>query len=51
MFEMARRFFGVIKVISKVALKLGSSQQGKARRQSAGYPWTKEVHDDDDEGK
>ncbi len=34
---MACSFFGVINVISNVALKFGSSQQGNARRQSAGY--------------
>jgi len=35
-FDIARRCFGVINVISNVALKFGSSQQGNARRQSAG---------------
>jgi hypothetical protein len=35
-FDIARRFFGVINVISNVALKFGSSQHGNARRQSAG---------------
>ena len=50
MFEMARRFLGVINVISKVALKLGSSQHGKACRQSEGYQRTYEVHDDEDNG-
>jgi hypothetical protein len=37
MFDIARRSLGVINVISKVALKFGSSQHGNARRQSAGY--------------
>ena len=36
MFDIARRSFGVINVISNVALKFGSSQHGNARRQSAG---------------
>ena len=43
MFDKATLSFGTTKVMSKVALSAGSSQQGNARRASVGWKENKEV--------